>query len=251
MKIKFITLNLYHGYLLDEAIQFLKKENPDIIALQEVYAGTDAVLPNNLRSFILLQRALLGYYSCFAPETKLIREEGEADFGNALFSRFPIRKNRTSFLHGVYGPSQWNKSMTDFSGQPKNMLVVEVVIGRMTLNLYSLHGIWGFDGNDNELRLRMSRLITDEIKDKQNVIMGGDFNCRPNTQTINNIEKYLVNVFKNELKTTFNMKHKTNGGYATAVVDMIFISPDIKVVNHYCPKVDVSDHFPLVAVLNV
>jgi endonuclease/exonuclease/phosphatase family metal-dependent hydrolase len=58
-------------------------------------------------------------------------------------------------------------------------------------------------------------------------------------------------VFGEELKTTFNMKHKDNPGYATAAVDMMFISPDIKVSEKACPEVDVSDHLPLVVQLLV
>lgn len=42
------------------------------------------------------------------------------------------------------------------------------------------------------------------------------------------------------------MKRKTTFGYATAVVDMIFVSGDICVTSKSCPKVDISDHLPLV-----
>ncbi|OGK08907.1 hypothetical protein A2767_06185 [Candidatus Roizmanbacteria bacterium RIFCSPHIGHO2_01_FULL_35_10] len=110
----------------------------------------------------------------------------------------------------------------------------------------------------------MSRMIVNQIKDKENVILAGDTNVLPNTETINNLEKYLKNVFKDELTTTFNMKIKTPfvkeahyfseehlKGFAKAVVDMIFVSPNLKVVEHYQPKVDVSDHYPLAIVLEV
>ncbi len=69
------------------------------------------------------------------------------------------------------------------------------------------------------------------------------------TQTIRNIEKHLNNVFKDELSTTFNVKHKDLTrfpGYATAVVDMVFVSSDLQVQSKKCPAVDVSDHLPLV-----
>ena len=97
----------------------------------------------------------------------------------------------------------------------------------------------------------MSKIIRDQIKDKENVILAGDFNVRPDTKTIHNIEKVLKNVFKDELVTTFNMKRKTNPGYATAVVDMIFISHNTAVVSHSCPPVDISDHLPLVCEFNI
>ena len=97
----------------------------------------------------------------------------------------------------------------------------------------------------------MSQKIVNNLQGKEHVILAGDFNLQPNTQTISNIEKQLKNVFRGELKTTFNMKRKDNPGYASAVVDMIFVSKHIKILKHYCPNVDVSDHLPLVCVFEV
>jgi hypothetical protein len=47
------------------------------------------------------------------------------------------------------------------------------------------------------------------------------------------------------------MKHKTDPGFADAVVDMLFITPDITVRDHYASKANVSDHLSLVATLEV
>ena len=97
------------------------------------------------------------------------------------------------------------------------------------------------------------------------MVLAGDFNVSPDTQTISNIEKYLLNIFKDQLKFTFNLKIKKEAirqrtyiysgddlkGFANAAVDMIFVSPGFKVVDHCQPKVDASDHYPLVAVLEI
>ena len=47
------------------------------------------------------------------------------------------------------------------------------------------------------------------------------------------------------------MKHNDKGGYATAAVDMIFVSPNIKIIEHDCPDVDISDHLPLVTTMSI
>ncbi len=44
---------------------------------------------------------------------------------------------------------------------------------------------------------------------------------------------------------------KDEEGFSQAVVDMIFISPNLKVVEHHQPQVDASDHYPLVISLEV
>ena len=73
----------------------------------------------------------------------------------------------------------------------------------------------------------------------------------PHTKTIQNIEKNLKNIFKDKLKTTFNLKQKNLHPLSTIVVDMIFASPDLKIIETYCPNVDISDHLPLVCVLEI
>ena len=97
----------------------------------------------------------------------------------------------------------------------------------------------------------MAKVILEQTKGYKNVIIAGDTNATPNNQAIKDLESKFTNVFKGELTTTFNMKHKTLPGYATAVVDAIFVSPNINVTSHYCPNIDVSDHLPLVAELNI
>lgn len=252
MKIKLLSLNLWQGGLLfDSIIEFIHEERPDILALQEVFRGKDKNLPKNLRSLEELKQQLKDYYYHFAPELLVELKEGKIDAGNAIFSRFPLVAKEVVFFDIPYGTHTEKPSSGDYSLHPKNMHYVTIRYSHDLLNVFNLHGIWGFDGNDSERRLKMSKIILEQIKGEENVILAGDFNVQPHTQTIKNIEKRLVNVFKNELKTTFNMQHKQNPPYATAVVDMIFVSKGIKVLEHYCPQADVSDHLPLVCILEV
>ena len=47
------------------------------------------------------------------------------------------------------------------------------------------------------------------------------------------------------------MRRKINPGYATAVVDMVFASSRLKILDHQCPDVDISDHLPLVVKIEI
>jgi endonuclease/exonuclease/phosphatase family metal-dependent hydrolase len=94
----------------------------------------------------------------------------------------------------------------------------------------------------------------EKIKETPKTILTGDFNTRPQTKTIQAIEAHLNNLFSDKLTTTFNLPRKDvekHPGYATATVDMMFVSFDIGIIDTYCPRVDVSDHLPLVANLRV
>ena len=258
MKIKFITLNILHGgELLDSILEFLNKEDPDIIALQEVCESKDLSLPKNLRTTSVLTEYYKNYTLKFAPEQLWIKE-GNVEIGNAILSKFPIISHKIEFFDVKYGYYPESPEKTDFSKDPQNLQHIEIDIHGTTFNIINVHGIWGFDGEDNPRRDVMSSVITRRIKNLSNVVLSGDFNTRPYTHAIKNIEHYLRNIFKDELKTTFNVPrrlkniHKQNEtGYASSVVDMIFMSPQLKIVDHYCPAVDVSDHLPLVAILEI
>lgn len=250
MQIKFINLNLWNGgYLFDNLIDFIKIEKPDILACQEVFNGKKPNLESRYKSYNLLTDLLNFKYSSFSPAFLGLTEMGKIDNGNAVFSGYPIKKTKTVFYDIAYGERDNNRKNFPFS--PRNLQSVEIKLGNVPLHIFNTHGIWGEDGNDNIRRLKMSKTIVNEIKDKKYVILSGDFNTQEKTRTIANIEKHLTNVFKGELQSTFNMKRKDDPRYAKAVVDMVFVSNNIKVLKHTCPQVDISDHLPLVCVFEI
>src|SRR5258708_40266226 len=166
--------------------------------------------------------------------------------GNLILSKYSIFSNETIYFDITYSTFDASKR-TDFENIPAILQHGEIMIKEKKIHIFNIHGIWGHHGNDTPRRLHMSEIIISHIKSKENVILAGDFNVQPHTKTIDAIETILQNIFKDELHTTFNMKHKEKTGYASAVVDMLFVSHDMKDISHYLPYLDVSDHFPLVA----
>ncbi len=253
MKIKYITLNIFEGGIFfDNIASFLKQEQPDIIGFQEVYNGEKLEPARNYRSMQLLIQIFPGCYHSFAPLFCEQLDSTRIELGNAILSRFPIIEEKNTFFDAPYDP-EYKKELRngDFSHDPQSVQWAKINVEGMYVNIFNVHGIWGLDGTDTSRRIQMSQTILNQIGDKTKVILGGDFNVQPNTQTIAMIEKRYKNIFKDELTSTFNMRHKQNSGYATAVVDMIFISNDIALIEKTCSEADVSDHKPLIAILEV
>lgn len=243
MELKVVSLNIWlGGMLFDSALEFLRKENPDIIGIQEVC---------NNKNFNLLKSELGYSYASFAPALKENLKEGTAEQGNAILSKFPIIAEKTVFYDLPYDDN-FIRPVADFSRVPRNLQQAVLEINGVKFNIFNTQGIWGFDGKDTERRLQMAKTIINGIKDKENVILTGDFNVNQGTKTIANIGKHLKEIFKDELVNTFNIKRKPErSGYDKAVVDRIFVGKNIKVMEHYCPQVDISDHLPLVCVLEI
>lgn len=252
MQIKVITLNIEHGQRLDEIVDFLKSEDPHVVNIQEVYNGQSESLPKGYRAYSLIKNGMRNLkWGNFAATFDDLLEIGKIPRGNAILSSFEITKNDVTFYDVPFGEIANERGLDNWIQVPRNLQHVRLNIEGQIVDVFNTQGIWGNDGEDNERRLNMGKIIIDQIQSLPNVILAGDFNLRPQTKTILNIENHLKNVFKNELKTTFNMRQKDNPGYATAVVDMIFVSPNIEIVDHYCPDVDISDHLPLVAILEI
>lgn len=232
-------------------VAFLKKEDADILLLQEVYDGTDPALPENYRSIQVLLRELGYRYHDFQPAMLDIVPEGKIEHGNAILSKLPITSSSNTFFSDPYrerhahDPKEWPTT-------PRSLQHVTVSASERELNLYNFQGVWDLDGdNYSDPRKKMTEVILEQIRGKSHVILAGDTNATPGNQAITLIEHHLKNVFGRELTTSFNMRRKDNPGYATACVDMMFVSSDISVLDHSCPDIDISDHLPLVVTVRV
>lgn len=253
MKFKCITLNIEHGgILMDNILDFLKSEKPDILFLQEVYNSHNINLENRFRSVTIIAEELKELTPFHDFRGYAYDPDVECEMGLAIYSKFPLGLVDIFFFDVPYG------SVT-FTGEhnplnvPRAIQFVQASSDLVTLNLYNIHGVWGYDGLDSPRRIKMSQDIAEVIKDKTNVILAGDTNFDTKaTETIRIIEDAGVeSVFGNSLTSTFNMAHKDNPGYATASVDMIFKSKNINVLDKKICEVDISDHYPLLAVFEI
>jgi endonuclease/exonuclease/phosphatase family metal-dependent hydrolase len=253
MEVKFLTLNLWHGgKLMDAILDFLEEQAADILVMQEVNNGSDPSLEPRYRSVEVLQERLHFPYADFVPDfLDLDISNTRVQRGNLILSKFPIKKTDAIYFDGAYSET-YQDVPGNYQNCPRSLqhALLETPAGEV--NVFNLQGVWDLAGDHfGPKRERMCRAILEATQGKPNVILAGDSNATPGNQAIKLIEDRLNNVFKGSLKTTFNMRQKTNPGYATAVVDVIFTSPEIQVLEKACPDVDVSDHLPLTAVLRI
>lgn len=250
MKIKYLNLNLWlGGKLFDQAVEFLKSENADVLALQEAYEGSNLSFPGHLRSLRELNQKLSYPYLSFAPSF-IDEDRQNAVCGNAILSKFPIKAEEIVFYDHPLGYRK-GQQVEDILKTPRNLQHVTLNIQGKILNVFNTQGIWGTDGYDNPNRIKMAEVIIEKVKNKHHVVLSGDLNVDQHTKTIHKIENDLVNIFKGELTSSFNMKQKKDLKFARAVVDFIFVSKDIKVLDHYMTKANISDHMPFIAVFDI
>lgn len=250
MKIKFVNLNLWEGGILENEIsQFLQKAKPDIVTFQEVWQKFETKEIVNIKKFT---NGLNLKHIYFSPMFGTKRFGPKIIFGNAIVSKFPITFKEQTVFDIPYNDEYVAKVDGDWSDTPRVLQHAQMNASGIKLNIYNVQGIWGFNGLDTKRRLAQGKIIADFVKGKKKVILAGDFNIQETSKTIGLIEKHLTNIFKNERKTSFNMKRKPkNSGYKEAIVDLVMISPDIKVTSHIQPDANISDHLPQVCEFEV
>lgn len=248
MRFKFIHCNILNGgRLMDNLVQFLVREQPDILAMQEVYAGGDTQLEPRFRSITVLQAATRLDYHTFAPTHNEPHSSILVPSGNAVLSRFPAIQEAVWFFDVPYQASLVDDGR-GFSHFPCNLQHTRLDLNGIALHVFNTHGIWDRHGQDNPRRLNMGKIIAERMAGLRPAILCGDFNVNEGTKTIDRLGEQLINVFApDRRKTSFNVARKPKkSGYTSAVVDFIFTSKDLKTLSYRQPDVDVSDHLPLV-----
>ena len=249
MRLKIITINVEAGSLLDSFLAFVQAEQPDILLLQEVFVGPEAAN----RQFHILEclREMLPHYQVdHAPTYDTYRGGLYIEAGNAILSTFPII-SREVFFYGIPYMHHYVEPTGDYSLVPRNLQYVQLDTSTTPVHVFNTHGIWSSDIHDKPERLQMSQIIVEQVRGRSPVILGGDFNTVAHTRTIDLIERHLVNVFKDKVYSTLNMRRKRNAIYANLAIDMLFVSQDVVVTRTECPQVDISDHLPLIAEVTI
>lgn len=240
---------------MDELLDYLEQEQPDILVAQEVFNSDDLTAPQRFRSIEAIQNRL-GFASYeFAAALIDNDEDYRVPSGNAIFSHFPITKH-TIIPYDVPFGERTEHNHESFSNTPRNLQHAVVQVGAsLELNVFNMQGVWDLDGdNASPRRIAMCRTVASAVKGKQHVLLAGDSNLKPTNAALKPVDELLCSVFGTELTTSFNVKRKDLvkfPGYATAVVDLMYVSRDIRVVDRSCPAVDISDHLPLIAAIEL
>lgn len=136
-------------------------------------------------------------------------------------------------------------------------LIFKIYVEESEFYLVNVHGISRPGSKfDTPGRIKQSENIINFFKTKKTrlpVIVGGDFNLMPDTKSV---ELFEENGFRNLIKE-FSIRETRNkitweefkdqkDFVKQHFADFVFVTTDIGVKNFEVPKIDVSDHLPLV-----
>jgi endonuclease/exonuclease/phosphatase family metal-dependent hydrolase len=236
---KLITLNIWGGHIRDPLLEFISfHRDVDIFCFQEVYhealekiSTEDRKVSLNIFSEI---KALLQTHNTFFKPVV----ENIYGIGMLVKNKIEVLGEGEISIHD--NPNYPGRGPT----HSRNLQWLECRINNKIYSILNVHGLWnGMGKTDSPERIAQSQRIKDFV-DTINTpkILCGDFNLRPDTQSMQILEKGMNNLIK-----TYNVKSTRTSWYTKEekFADYILTSPEIIVKNFKVLPVEVSDHAPL------
>lgn len=224
---KIVYLNAWDGESRSEITKYLQTQasTTDVFCFQEAFDNMKALCND-----------ILVDYTAYIDEKTSTGREGTFTFCQATY----IRKEITVTSSGSI-----------LQGQPDCGLgtYIEIAQEEKRTFICNFHGMSRpVDKLDNPSRLLQSQMLIDCFKDKERVVIGGDFNSFPETENIGMFAEagYRDLIKEFAIKTTRNRlvweRYPDTKQYYS---DYIFIAPGVTLQEFIVPNNEASDHLPL------
>lgn len=240
LNMKLISLNLWGGRIYKPLVKFLTEhsEEVDIFCFQEIYHNATDKMSDELRNprlnlFTELQQLLPGYNAFFRPAIKNV-------YGIGIF----VKKNILVLDEGEIIIHS-NQDYLGYGGNhSRNLQWAECKLNGKVYSILNVHGLWNGKGKtDTEDRILQSQRIKKFMSTLCHpIILCGDFNLHPETESLKMLEENMINLIKtHSVKSTRSHYYLKEEKFA----DYVFVSSDIKVKEFKVLQEPVSDHLPL------
>jgi endonuclease/exonuclease/phosphatase family metal-dependent hydrolase len=236
VEVRVLSYNIHHGEGLDKRVDLeriarvVEDTRADLVALQEVDKGVQ-------RSKGLDEPARMGELTGMQPVfEKNINYQG-GEYGNAVLSRLPVLSHENHPLP------------QSVANEQRGMLEVRVQAGGQPLIFVATHFSYYPEEVERLASVESFRKLADEKGDVP-VIMAGDLNARPDSQTVKNLNAFLSNACPPGAEGVFTFP----ADKPDIRIDYIFYTrnPRVRCVEYkVVPEEVASDHRPILAVFEV
>lgn len=214
----------------------IKKHSPDVVGLNEIKDASNDCKEMEKQTEKIAVKCGFKYYE-FARGVMFPWGD---DLGNSILSSYKITDVKTYPVKAPVGDER-RKNENDWY-EDRVILVCTIDIGK-PIKVISTH--FGLNGLEQERMVDELCRVIDGCNEP--IILMGDFNATPHTDILKPIYARLHSAADIVGNSDF-----TWASFAPdRILDYIFVSDGIKVINYEVVKEIVSDHFAVKAVINV
>lgn len=237
---KIMSLNIWQGRLGRVLLKDLEKSGVDFACMQEAVAYDRQSL-GLINSYHEVGKSLELDEQFFSKLMSSKLGDKELAFGNVIYSSIPFTQTSTVFTGGEY-KNNFNFDEDDYNIRAFQHVQVELNGSKLNLLNHHGHHIDSHKLGDDETMRQVKQIIEYIEHLEGSVILCGDFNLSPESDSIKLIDEKLVNLsVEHNLKTTRSKLTSKN-----EVCDYIFVSHDIKVNSFVMNDTIISDHNALI-----
>lgn len=259
-----MSLNGWGGALHEQVRAYLRAESPDVLCLQEVvhtpssskdwltYRDRDHVLPQRANFFRDVCEVLPDHTALFLPAAQGVlwdnAEPVPSQWGLATFvrSKYPIIAQAQGFVHKDFSPDGYGEHPRSRNAHVIRLFDLE---RGWPITIAHMHGLRDLAGKMDtperiEQAARFTRMIQSVAPPDERLIVGGDFNVEPDSQTFS----MLAEIGLRDLVTGYGYSDTRTSHYKKAgrYADYMLVSSSVDVLAFKVVEYpEVSDHRPL------
>ncbi|MCX2839066.1 endonuclease/exonuclease/phosphatase family protein [Salinimicrobium sp. MT39] len=234
--LRVMTYNIHHAnppsipdsINISAIVETIEKQNPDIVALQEIDVNTGRSGKGNQAEIIAKKLKMNVFFG------KAIDFDG-GQYGVAILSKYQISEERIHLLPSAFGTH----------GEPRVLATVKVSLPD---NTFIRFGSTHLDAQkkDFDRLLQIKEIVNLASQEKLPMIIAGDFNAPPDSEVINILDM-------NFTRTCSTCEPTIPVHDPEKAIDFIAYKPKklFAIKEHRVIQTSASDHLPVLAVLNI
>lgn len=236
--LRVISVNIELDRHLDRIIPFLKKEEWDVILINE-FLATDVPKFEDA----------LGEDCFFVPKMKYPHPQGSVPLGHGIFSKFPTTYADTQYAGPLGDLVEFDvtTSETQLATQKYFLITATVTKEGKEFKIGLTHFPWTPDGEADAIQRVCAKALLELVEKETEIVLFGDFNAPRG--------KEIFSLFTEKLKDNIPVQYETSldknlhrSGKLTYMVDGLFTTPEYQASDvklHF----GVSDHAAVTATI--
>jgi endonuclease/exonuclease/phosphatase family metal-dependent hydrolase len=234
-----MTLNIWGGHVYMPLIDFIKRhQHIDVFCFQEVYHDAPHKISTEERTHCL---TIFQEIADLLPDHQgFFRPVVNNSYGIGMFVKNTLSLIDEGEICIHHNPDYPGKGPT----HTRILQWIQCQISTQPYIIINVHGLWNGQGKtDSPERLQQSATIKSFIDTLETpVIVCGDFNLRPDTQSLALLEEDLINLNRvHQIQSTRTSWYSKEEKFA----DYILVSKNLNVDHFSVLPDEVSDHAPL------
>lgn len=235
---KLISINIENEKHIERVLDFISREKPDVLCLQEV-----------LECDVPVFEKALDARSVFAPMGILpIADSREEIIGVGIFSSFPL-DDVQSHYYAKYGKEP--RSWTDEAADPTDrvLLSADITMDDTSYTIATTHFTWTPDGQATDRQRRNLSTFLDILSTYDEILFSGDMNAPRGMETFEAIAKRYQDHIPPEYLTSLDPELHRIKGREHLMVDGLFGTPHYRTTDVRLQS-GISDHMAIVATIS-